>query len=123
MFKLDKNMLFDLIQQLKNEITKKDSRKNLIDERRNAAYFHHKKYTKQINKLESSSKINASYNKVALAQKYAKKTDSWINLTKKLQNGKINLRPTNKSIAKLLGLCERQISHYLLTAHKLGVEL
>lgn len=122
MFNLDKNMLYSLIQQLKDELSSRGERKLELENRRNAAYFHHQKYTHQINKLNDSSKINAKYKKIEIKQKYQKKTDSWMNLTKQLQNGTINLRPTNKSIAKVLGLCERQISHYLLTAQKLGVD-
>ncbi|MCR4734279.1 MAG: hypothetical protein K5829_04660 [Treponema sp.] len=123
MFKLDKNLLYNLIQQLKDQLLTREIRKTELENRRNAAYFHHKSYTQQINKLDASYKVNAIYNKISIKQKYTKKTNSWKHLTEQLQNGTLNLRPTNKSIAKVLGLCERQISHYLLTAQKLGLKL
>jgi hypothetical protein len=38
---------------------------------------------------------------------------SWKRLNKKLASGCIMLRPTNRTIAKYMGICERQVAYYL----------
>ena len=48
-----------------------------------------------------------------LEKKYLKHTQLWISLNKKLKDGVINIRPTNKAIADVLGICERQVSYYI----------
>lgn len=123
MFNLEKAMIYGLIQELKDELIARNERKKKMENRRNSAYFHHKTCNAQIKKLEESGKPDIYYNRMTIQKKYIKHTDNWFHLTKMLQEGIINLRPTNKAIAKVLGLCERQISHYLLIAQNLGLHL
>ena len=56
-------------------------------------------------------------------RKYDKQTNTWKTLNQQLKKGIINIRPTNKAIAKALGMCERQISFYIKNAYLLGLKL
>ena len=123
MFNIDKTILYDLIQQLKNNLESRENKKDKIEEKRNAAYFFHKRYKQQKIKLEEAEGINLNYTKMILEKKYKNQTKNWERLNKILQKGVVKLRPTNKAIAEVLGLCERQISHYLLQARKLGLNV
>ena len=48
-----------------------------------------------------------------LERKHAK---NWQNLNKSFEDGHLYLRPTNKTVADILGICERQVAYYIKTA-------
>ena len=47
-----------------------------------------------------------------------KHTKNWIKLNKTFEEGHLYLRPTNKTVANLLGICERQVAYYIKSAKK-----
>lgn len=117
---IDKDILFAIIQQLRNDIYPKMIRKREIEERRNKAYFQHKKYLSQIKYLQNDDNNN-KYEEDDLSQKYKNQTKNWQKINSRITDGYINLRPTNKSIADILGICERQVSYYITYAKNLNL--
>ena len=59
--------------------------------------------------------------KDAFERKFEKTTKCWKNLNEKLQSGFRNIRPTNKVVANLTGICERQVSYYIKNAKELDI--
>ena len=50
-----------------------------------------------------------------LERKHAR---NWIKLNKSFEEGHLYMRPTNKTVANLLGICERQVAYYINSAKK-----
>jgi len=106
--------LHRIIIELNSLLYSKISRRNLIIERRNNAYYFHRKYAAQL-KYGSRDKLQAS----AVSEKYARQTENWKRKNALLQNSRYRVCPTNKMIADLLGICERQVSYYINRAKEL----
>ena len=121
--KLDAEQLHNTIQLLKQELDFREENKKKLELRRNKAYYHHKKYKNRLEWTKENRDNFSEQERKALINKYNKQTESWIKLNAQLQKGIINVRPTNKRIAKELGMCERQISYYIRNANILGLEL
>ena len=61
--------------------------------------------------LSHSQSFRPHFHDILKKQKKHYKT--WQTLNKKFSDGFLFLRPTNKTVADLLGICERQISYYI----------
>ena len=72
--------------------------------------------------LEKLQEEDESFNNRILISKLKEKEirykNKWKNLNKSFEKGLLNLRPTNKTIADLLGICERQVTYCLSCARK-----
>lgn len=121
-FELDKNDIFQKIQKLNNTLSEKIERKHCYEERRNNAYFRKNKYAREIEILKEKSDDVSLIKKEYLEKKFDKTTKCWSILNDKLQSGYKNIRPTNKNIANLTGICERQVSYYIKNAKELKKE-
>ena len=86
----------------------------MIVRRRDNAYYFHRKYYMQL-KLCDKEKTDTEL----LLKKYRKQTESWKRKNKELQQSRWRVCPTNKMISNILGICERQVSHYITRAQKL----
>lgn len=119
---INKDLFADAVQFLKNDLFHREKHKKLVEERRNNAYYNHSKYKNQIQwMLEEDDDDNFNVYKLeTIIEKYNKHTKSWKNYNKKLATGITNIRPTNKAIADLLGIGERQVSYYIRNARELG---
>lgn len=117
----DRNDLAQKVQTLKSDLFKREKNKKTLEERRNKAYYHHQKYEKQMQWLKDNPDDYDEYKYWELEKKYLKHTQLWISLNKKLKDGVINIRPTNKAIADVLGICERQVSYYIKSIKELGI--
>lgn len=121
-YKIEKKSFYDIIEFCKNSITHKELRRIKVQERRNFAYYHHKRYKRLLEKLEED---NVTFGNSLLIEKLKQKErrykNRWKNLNKSFESGLLNLRPTNKTIADLLGICERQVT-YCLSCVKKEVE-
>ena len=58
-------------------------------------------YQAQIDKLKHNNKVQIH---------------NWEKLNNKFQNGLVTVKPSNLSIANILGICERQVSYYIMCA-------
>ncbi|MBO4857305.1 MAG: hypothetical protein J5527_02180 [Treponema sp.] len=121
--KLNSDEFQNTIQQLKQELIYREANKMNLELRRNKAYYHHKKYKSRLEWTKLNRDDFSEQERLALITKYNRQTENWIKLNAQLKKGIINIRPTNKRIASVLGLCERQISYYIRNANILGIEL
>lgn len=110
---IDKEKLQEIVDYLNDKLECKLTRKRKLEEKRNSVYFYKKKYEHQIKKLNEEVKEDNKYVSESLTEKYNRKYEKWGNLNKKLNNSSHFLKPTNKEIANVLGLCERQVNYYI----------
>lgn len=103
---IDKTLLYNKIQELKNSMERKSELYQLKIRRRNNSYFFHRKYLQ-----EMVSPIYAESNKNILKERYEKQTKKWheYNQTLAVQSN----TPSNEEIAKVLGIKTRMVSFYI----------
>lgn len=124
LYKLDVEDFYKLIEYFKDNLSSKIEKRAKAEERRNFAYYHHKKYTLQLEKLENEDTSEKSNNLTSkIKVKESKHEKNWIKMNKKLEDGYLYLRPTTKSVADILGICERQVTYYINCAKKEAEEL
>lgn len=110
---------YSLIQHCKDSLDIKSERRERAEERRNFAYYHHKRYNKIMQKLDDDmfpdeqDKIKEKY--LFMEHKHR---HNWNRLNQAFEKGHIYLRPTNKTVANLMGICERQVNYYINCARK-----
>lgn len=118
-YKINETEFYSTIQYCKNLLLKKSDKKMKLLERRNYAYYHKKKYDLRLQIIKSELNQNED---ILLKNKFIEKEykhkKNWIRLNKDLDKGILMLRPTNKTIAKILGICERQVAYYIDIAKK-----
>lgn len=118
-YHIQKDSFLEIIQICRNTIKKRVEKRNFAQERRNYAYYHHKRCCRILDQLKNEDEnahTQELRRKYELQEKKYKRR--WDNLTNSFKNGYLNLRPTNKTVARLLGLCERQVTYYINCAKK-----
>lgn len=110
---INREKLQEIIDYLNDKLEYKLKRKRELEEKRNSVYFYKKKYEHQIKKLNEEVKEDNKYVSESLTEKYNRKYEKWGTLNKKLNNSSHFFKPTNKEIANVLGLCERQVNYYI----------
>lgn len=116
---IKKETLYSVIDDIKFSLIEKQKNKKNIEEKRNKAYYLHKQYMSRLSWLISEDSENNKYQALKVKTKYDHHTLAWENLNKQLVTGKNNIRPTNKAIADILGICERQVSYYIKAAKRI----
>lgn len=116
---IDRLLLQQAVQTLKNQLYDREKSKIKIEERRNNAYFQHKRYMNQLNWMLENKDEFDKYRIERVLLKYKAQTEKWKKLNLQLSAGIRNIRPTNKAIADILGICERQVSYYIKNAKEL----
>lgn len=110
---------YNMIQHCKDSLENKLCRWEKAQERRNFAYHHHKRCNRIIYDLNDDD--NPDY-KLIMKKKYESKDQKHLNNLNKINNsfekGNISLRTRNKTIAFLMGICERQVNYYINCAKK-----
>lgn len=100
---------YETVQELKESLDLKYERREKYILSRNAAYSNHRLYDPDIafpsEKTASIQKLNN--------QRYENSTALWKRKNHELRRGRFHYSPTNKTIAKKLGICERQVHYYL----------
>lgn len=110
---INREKLQEIVDYLNDKLEYKLKRKRELEEKRNSVYFYKKKYEHQIKKLNEEVKEDNKYVSESLTEKYNRKYEKWGTLNKKLNNSSHFIKPTNKEIANVLGLCERQVNYYI----------
>lgn len=119
LYKIAPEDFYGMIQYCKNSIQKKSEKRKKTQERRNFAYYHHRRYKTLLEDMlkspetEQNDFLCSKFER--LERKHAK---NWISLNKTFEEGHLYLRPTNKTVANLLGICERQVAYYIKSARK-----
>ncbi|WP_210120924.1 hypothetical protein [Treponema parvum] len=105
------DFLEEKLRSLRDSLYKKaEIRENFI-RRRDNAYFFHKKYAIEIQKLENGSPLQEEAYK-----KYLHHTACWKLKNRMLRNNRYKVCPSNKMIADMIGISERQVSYYIAAA-------
>lgn len=110
-YNLDEQKFYDVIIYLKNTIQKKTERRTKAEERRNYSYYHHLRCSKTLENIDNN--FDEYHKREIIEYKKNIHYKNWKNLNNKFEDGYLFLRPTNKTIAELLGICERQVSYYI----------
>ncbi len=119
LYNLDKEIFYEIIQKCKDSIIKKAEKRNVIQERRNSAYYNHKRCRKLIEKLRNEDIASRNLHLIAsYERKEEKYKRKWTHLNQSFEKGYMNLRPSNKTVADILGICERQVTYYIKCAKK-----
>jgi hypothetical protein len=109
----DRQDLVEKIRSLRASLDGKAERSHRYQEQRNRAYFYHKRYTMQLSYLEPGTRM---YD--ILHRRDKKQQNCWKNKTCRLQHNFLRIAPSNKDVAALLGICERQVCYYISYAKK-----
>lgn len=117
---LNSESLKETIHNLRSELEIRIKNRKNVEFRRNKAYFNHKKYQDKLLWLKESDNVNKKYILEETQRKYLLQTKNWIELNRLLSKGYINIRPSNKAIASIIGICERQVSYYIKNAKEFG---
>lgn len=108
---VDKALLLEKVQELKESMQKKEEHsQELISKRNNAFYFHRKYMQEMLSPSSDGSRLET------LRSRYEKQTRKW-----KIHNETLSLRastPSNEEIARILGLKPRTVSFYINHAKK-----
>ena len=118
-YKIKMEDFYGMVQYCKNSILEKSDRRVKTQERRNFAYYHHRRYKSLLDEIlkeptnEQNDIMSSKFQR--LEKKHA---NNWERLNKSFEEGHLYLRPTNKTVANLLGLCERQVAYYIKCAKR-----
>ena len=115
---------YSMIQHCKETIDKKREKREKMMQRRNYAYYHHKRYNRMYQNLyEDEKTLKQELLMEKCSQKGQKHHNHWTKLNKTFAKGHLYLRPTNKTVANIMGICERQVNYYIKCAKKEVEEL
>ncbi len=119
LYNIDKESFYPLIQHCKNTLCEKMETRQKYIKRRNYAYFHHKRCSSIINQLDDN---NLTYKlkclKEEIENKEKKHYKNWNKMNASFEKGFLYLRPSTKTVANLMGICERQVNYYLQSAKR-----
>ncbi len=112
--KIPKEELTDTVEKLKFSLRPKIEKLEELKNRRDRSYFLHRRYKLRLDyckaNMQDSEKIKNLYDF---------HTKSWIEKNSILQEKSYPVCPTNKVIAAILGVCERQVGYFLNNADRL----
>ncbi|WP_294427826.1 hypothetical protein [uncultured Treponema sp.] len=103
---IQKNVLFKTIEELKESMARKDERSQVLIQKRNNAFFFHRKYMQEMRAPNANEK-----RLVELRKKYANQTKKWENHNKNLSIRSNS--PSNEEIARIIGIKPRTVSFYI----------
>ena len=119
MYNIPKDILFETIQLCKSSVLNRAKRKSVVEERRNYAYTQHKRFSRMIETLPQDQNEKIIETRIKYTKKKKKYTLRWLEMNHTFEQGYLFLRPSNKFIADMLGICERQVNYYLSCVKKL----
>ena len=111
------SFFYQIIQFCKDSVFRRKQRREIFQERRNFAYYHHKRYKKMLDNLDGED-IETVLKRMKFQNLEQKHLNNWKKLNASFEKGLLQLRPTNKTIAELLGICERQVTYCLNCVRK-----
>ncbi len=119
LYGIKREHFYSMVQHCKDSLDNKHQRREKALERRNFAYYHHKRYNRIIQDIKD--KDLPDYNNMMrdqLSNKEKKHHHNWMRLNEAFEKGHLYLRPTTKTVANIMGMCERQVNYYLRCAKK-----
>lgn len=113
LYNIQKEVLYDIIQLCKSSVLSRAKRKSAVEERRNYAYTQHKRFSRMIETLSYDQNDKIMEKRIKYTKKHKKYTARWMEMNHTFEHGYLYLRPSNRFIADMLGICERQVIYYL----------
>lgn len=110
---INQNELSDTIKDLNQSLNCKMKRYENLKELRDFSYYQHRKC---LAKLSELTKENAPTEEAK--RLYDFHTEKWQNKNAFLNKKAYSICPTNKAIADVLGICDRQVGYYINRANK-----
>ena len=116
---LDEDIFYASIQYCKSSVKEKLNKREKFIQRRNFSYYYHRKYSMQLQEYSVySNKMETIECKNRMLKLEKHHYQNWKKMNCKFEEGFMYLRPTNKTIAELLLISERQVSYYINCAKK-----
>lgn len=113
MYGMKTEEFYKIIQYCKDTLEHKCSRFNITNQKRNFAYYHHKRCSYISRKYsEDLSSVNKAYKAKEWQKKDRKHLYSMNRLNSTLRKG-YYLRTSNRIVANVMGLSERQVNYYM----------
>lgn len=107
---ISKKIMQETIDELKSKIPEKQEKIELLQNRRTKSFNFHIKLQKRISEAVETEK------KEELSKKYEYHTKKWQERNSRIHTKSVKLCPTNKQVAEILGICERQVGNYIKNA-------
>lgn len=107
---ISKKIMQETIDELKSKIPEKQEKIELLQNRRTKSFNFHIKLQKRISEAVETEK------KEELSKKYEYHTKKWKERNSRIHTKSVKLCPTNKQVAEILGICERQVGNYIKNA-------
>ena len=107
---ISKKIMQETIDELKSKIPEKQEKIELLQNRRTKSFNFHIKLQKRISEAVETEK------KEELSKKYEYHTKKWQERNSRIHSKSVKLCPTNKQVAEILGICERQVGNYIKNA-------
>lgn len=104
-----------VIMELNENLGGKIEKRGKIMSQRDNAYYYHRKYDAQLKFCRNDDPEK----KEELERLREKKTMRWEEKNTLLRNNRFRVAPTNKMVARALGICERQVSYYIDSAKRM----
>ena len=118
-YDLKPEYFYSMVQHCKETLFSKNDKREKYMERRNFAYYHHRRYCRILYNLEDNDNLEEQdYLRKRYLRREKKHLHNWARLNNAFQKGHLYLRPTNKTVANLLGICERQVNYYIHCAKR-----
>ncbi|GEM_PF-1180271 len=107
---ISKKIMQETIDELKSKIPEKHEKIEILQNRRAKSFNFHLKLQKWISEEVDIEKKNE------LSKKYEYYTKKWQERNSRIKTNNVKLCPTNKQLAEVLGIGERQIGNYIKNA-------
>lgn len=114
---VDKKSLENLLSKVKKTMSGRVNTFEKLQMQRDNSYYYHRKYAAMIDAMTKDAG-NDGKRLERLEKQYEKQTASWKSRNDKLQKIGYHVSPTNKAVARELGVCERQVSYYMTLAKR-----
>lgn len=111
---ISKKLMQETIDELKSKIPEKHEKLEKMQDRLVKSFNYHIKLQKQLSEAVETSE------KEELSKKYEYHTKKWQDRNSRLMTKPIKLCPTNRQVADVLGIGERQVGNYIKNAETMA---
>lgn len=114
---ISKNLMRKTIQELKETLPKKELKLEKLKNQRNNAY------ARKLAIENLMQDENSPARQIELKKRFEYHSKLWQERTQKIRSNKIKVCPTNKRVAEILGISDRQVGNYIDNAEKIAGEI
>ncbi|MDE5899553.1 MAG: hypothetical protein K2H09_09895 [Treponemataceae bacterium] len=107
--------LLRIVEKLKETVRRRSRKVARLQELRDYSFFQHQKYQQRLEFFRANNLPDEEARRL-----YEFHTKKWNNRNEQLKGRSSRVCPTNKTIADILGICERQVGYYIRQADELA---